>query len=217
MKNNENVSKYYHRIFKFWQKAKISLKDRIETFLIIVKSKISSSLMRKEFNKFEDLLKIARRIKIRRKNVVHIFSKKDNRFEKIVSKNQNQIQSRINSSQSRSKLISLRTRRARRWISSITSMKNSNLLTKNSTIKSTNDLTKKEILSSLHLRIKEDCLNKKNVDCVENQIIVITTLFVLILIERKIWTNSTSHHHDSRQFNRKFFSNSNRKKNNLWS
>jgi hypothetical protein len=99
MKNNENVSKYYHRIFKLWQKAKTSLKDRIETFLIIVKSGIYSSLMRKEFNNFEDLLKTARRIEARRKDVTHIFSRRDNRFEKIVDKNQNQIQSCINSSQ----------------------------------------------------------------------------------------------------------------------
>jgi phosphate starvation-inducible protein PhoH len=96
MKNNENVSKYYHRIFKLWQKIKIFVENRIETFLIIMKSEISTSLIEREYTNLKKLLKMTRRIEIRRKDVAHSFSRDDDDKIEKVDNNTNRNQNRIN-------------------------------------------------------------------------------------------------------------------------
>ena len=82
MENNENVSEYYHRIFKLWQRAKTPMEDRIEKFLTTLKPGISSSLIGKDYTDFKELLETARRIEARRKDVAHTFPRGDNKSEK---------------------------------------------------------------------------------------------------------------------------------------
>jgi hypothetical protein len=96
MKNNETLSKYYHRIFKLWQKIKISVENRIETFLIIMKSEISISLIGREYTNLKKILKMTRRIEIKRKDVAHSFSRDDDDKIEKVDNNTNRNQSQIN-------------------------------------------------------------------------------------------------------------------------
>ncbi len=96
MKNNETVSNYYHRIFKLWLKIKILVENRIETFVIIMKSRISISLIEREYTNLKKLLKMTKRIEIRRKDVAHSFSRDDDDKIEKVDNNTNKNQSQIN-------------------------------------------------------------------------------------------------------------------------
>lgn len=96
MENNENVSGYYHRIFKLWQNAKTPMEDRIETFLTTMKPGISSSLIGKEYTDFKELLETARRIEARRKDVAHTFPR-DSKLDKTSNSNSSKNQNRVNS------------------------------------------------------------------------------------------------------------------------
>ena len=84
MKGGESVSEYYHRIFKLWQKAKTPVDERIEKFLVTLKSSISSSLMGSVFTEFRLLLDEARRIEDRRKDVAQHFPRPE---KQLPSKN----------------------------------------------------------------------------------------------------------------------------------
>ena len=77
------------------------MKNRIETFLIIIKSEISSSFIEKDYTNFKELLKTTRRIETRRKNLAHIFSKEDNKSNKFdTDANRNQSRSILSSQNS---------------------------------------------------------------------------------------------------------------------
>ena len=78
----KNVSKYYHRLFKLWQRAETSLENRIDMFIEFVSLGISNVLQAREYKNFTKLLKNARRIENYRKNVVNNFYFKKNKLEK---------------------------------------------------------------------------------------------------------------------------------------
>lgn len=96
MENNENVSEYYHRIFKLWQKAKTPVEDRVETFLTTMKPGISTSLIGREYTDLKELLETARRIEVRRKDVAHSFPRGGDGKSEKVGNNTNRNQSRTN-------------------------------------------------------------------------------------------------------------------------
>ena len=76
MTNTENVSEYYHRIFKLWQKAKTPMDERVEMFQTTLKPGISYSLVDREYTDFKTLLDDARRIEARRKELAsYIFER----------------------------------------------------------------------------------------------------------------------------------------------
>lgn len=52
MNKIKNVSKYDHRIFKFWQRAGIPLEDQIDMFIESVSFGISNALQAKEYKDF---------------------------------------------------------------------------------------------------------------------------------------------------------------------
>lgn len=69
MRSDEQVSKYYHRIFLLWQKAKTPNDERIDKFLVTLKPYISTPLMNRRFSSIRKLLDKARLIEDRQKEV----------------------------------------------------------------------------------------------------------------------------------------------------
>lgn len=82
MNKTENVSKYYHRLFKLWQRAEISLEDRIDMFIESVSFGISNALQTRKYKNFTKLLKDVKRIENYQKNVINNFYSRKNKFEK---------------------------------------------------------------------------------------------------------------------------------------
>ena len=71
MNKTKSVSEYYHRLFKLWQRAEISLEDRIDMFIESVSLDISNALQAREYKDFTKLLKDARRVEGYRKDAGH--------------------------------------------------------------------------------------------------------------------------------------------------
>ena len=57
MNKTKNVSEYYHRVFKLWQRAETSFEDRIDMFIGSVSLDISNVLQAREYKDFTKLLK----------------------------------------------------------------------------------------------------------------------------------------------------------------
>ena len=82
MNKTKNVSKYYHRLFKLWQRAETSLEDRIDMFIKFVNFGISNALQAREYKNFTKFLKDVKRIENYRKNMINNFYFRKDKPEK---------------------------------------------------------------------------------------------------------------------------------------
>lgn len=78
---NETITKYYHRLFKFWQRVKISIENQIETFKNIFKLNVVVFLLNKDFDSLKTLLYETRKIEQSRKELNQKFAKQN--FQKF--------------------------------------------------------------------------------------------------------------------------------------
>ena len=84
MNKTKTISKYYHRLFKFWQRVETSLKNRIDMFIESINLDIFQILQIREYKNFTRLLKNVKRIENYRKNVINNFYFNKNKFEKSI-------------------------------------------------------------------------------------------------------------------------------------
>lgn len=82
MNKTKNVSKYYHRLFKLWQRADISFENQINVFIEFVFFDISNAFQAREYKNFIKLLKNVKRIENYRKNVINNFYSNKKKSEK---------------------------------------------------------------------------------------------------------------------------------------
>ena len=75
MQYSKTVSQYYQQIFSLWKHAAIPVDERIEKFICILQSLISTPLFGCRYTDIKDLLNKARNIKNMKKNIVINFPK----------------------------------------------------------------------------------------------------------------------------------------------
>ena len=71
----ETVDDYYQRIFKLWEQARTTKRERIRRFEITLKLSISHALIGQKHTKIMDVLDAAREIKHRKSQISSMFSR----------------------------------------------------------------------------------------------------------------------------------------------
>ena len=69
MHSNKSVNKYYHRLFKLWEDANISVDNCMKKFKLTLKLNISYVLLAKRHNSLRKLLATAKSIEKQKKEI----------------------------------------------------------------------------------------------------------------------------------------------------